>query len=199
MVGQNQGVTNPVEPYPVSRPGIVPIGNGKYIIAGEGEVLLEGIGPGKKVPGSVVMTERGLLVARGGMVFKVFGKLMTANDLISATVESSRKGSSEPLQREMLKQAGAWGGGIAVGKLAAGGTVILGISGGPVGIVVVIVGGVGGSILGYNLGDKAGDLLSPKYPNARPGPGLPERDDGSQREPALLSPGVLNPLYRGPA
>lgn len=114
----------------------------------------------KHIPASGIFTRDSLRQAlRLSMyvrVVQVFGIGFTAYDLYEAGKESFEKYSAKPLEKELVRQAGGWGAGMAGARIGVAVGVTLGLETGP---GVIITGAIGGIIFG-SIGYFGGSVLA---------------------------------------
>ncbi|MFA8325282.1 glycine zipper family protein [Burkholderia ubonensis] len=124
------------------------------------EVLVK---PNPMVPPSGIYTERGLAVTLGlvkfARVVQVVGIVFTAYDLGVATNESFEAKSVKPIEKEVIRQMGGWGGAIAGWKMGAAAGALVGLETGPGAVITGLVGGVVFGSIGYFGGGFAADEI----------------------------------------
>ncbi|WP_322009308.1 glycine zipper family protein [Paraburkholderia sp. J12] len=121
-----------------------------YSEALDKEILVQ---PLPSVPPSGIFTQRGLAVSMGivkyARVVQVFGIAFTAYDLSIATERSYKARSVRPIEKEVVRQMGGWGGaaaGLRVGVVLGA---MVGIETGPGTVITGLVGGIIFGTMGY--------------------------------------------------
>jgi len=117
------------------------------------------------VPAEGVFSQRGLAISMGvvkyARVVQVIGIGFTAYDLGVATDESFKTKSIRPLEKEVVRQIGGWGGAVAGAKMGVAAGALVGIETGP---GTIITGAIGGIIFGA-IGYFGGSLVADQIPN----------------------------------
>ncbi|WP_080427073.1 hypothetical protein [Burkholderia ubonensis] len=124
------------------------------------EVLLQ---PKPRVPPSGVFTQAGLKVSLGivkyARVVQVFAIAFTAYDLGVATDQSFKTKSIRPIEKEVVRQIGGWGGAVAGAKMGAAAGALVGIETGPGTIITGLIGGIVFGAIGYFGGSVVADQI----------------------------------------
>lgn len=111
------------------------------------------IRPDPSVPPSGVFNQRGLAISLGlvkyARVVQVVGIVFTGYDLAVATDQSFKAKSVRPIEKEVVKQMGGWGGAIAGAKIGAATGALVGIETGPGAVITGLVGGIVFGAIGY--------------------------------------------------
>lgn len=107
----------------------------------------------EKVPASAIFTPKSYRFTSGliklAKVTRVFAIGFTAYDLEQASETSIKEKSIKPISREIVKQAGGWGGAMAGARIGTALGVAVGIETGPGAIITGIVGGIIFGTAGY--------------------------------------------------
>ncbi|WP_080437069.1 hypothetical protein [Burkholderia ubonensis] len=131
-----------------------------YSEALDKEVLVQ---PRPSVPPSGIFTPRGLKVTLGlvkyARVVQVFAIGFTAYDLSIATDQSYRAKSVRPLEKEVVRQMGGWGGAIAGARIGAVAGAMVGVETGPGTVITGLIGGIIFGAVGYLGGSFAAALI----------------------------------------
>lgn len=124
------------------------------------EVLLQ---PNPRVPPSGVFSQRGLKISLGiikyARVVQVVGIGFTAYDLKEATDQSIKAKSIRPIEKEVVRQIGGWGGAIAGAKMGTAAGALVGIETGPGAIITGLIGGIIFGAVGYMGGSAVADQI----------------------------------------
>jgi hypothetical protein len=143
----------------------------RKILAMDNEVLVQ---PKPSVPATGVFSRRGLGVALGfvryARVVQVFGLGFTAYDLGVAADDSVKLKNVRPLGKEVIRQAGGWGGAaagswasaVASARVGAAAGSIVGMELGPGAVITGAVGGIICGTIGYFGGSWVADQISDK-------------------------------------
>ncbi|QEZ45245.1 glycine zipper family protein [Cupriavidus oxalaticus] len=127
------------------------------------EVLVQ---PDPRVPPSGIFTKGGLAVSLGivkyARVVQVVGVAFTAYDLGVATDQSFKTKSIRPIEKEVVRQIGGWGGAIAGAKMGAATGALVGIETGPGTIITGLIGGIVFGAIGYFGGSAVADQIPDK-------------------------------------
>lgn len=114
------------------------------------EVLIQ---PRPTVPPSGLFSQRGLAVTLGivkwARVVQVVGIGFTAYDLGVAADQSIHLKSIRPIEKEIVRQIGGWGGAVAGAKMGAATGALVGIETGPGTIITGLIGGIIFGTIGY--------------------------------------------------
>lgn len=100
-------------------------------------------------------------IVKYARVVQVIGIGFTAYDLGVATDQSIKTKSVRPLEKEMVRQIGGWGGAVAGAKMGAAAGALVGLETGP---GTIITGAIGGIIFGA-IGYFGGSLVADQIPN----------------------------------
>ena len=121
----------------------------RHVRNADGEVLLHG----KPVPPYGVFTERSLAGALGlvkyARVVQVFGIVFTAYDLGVSADQSFHAKNVQPIEKELVLQAGGWGGAVAGVKIGGAAGALVGIEAGPGAVITGLIGGIVFGAIGY--------------------------------------------------
>ncbi|CAE6846426.1 glycine zipper family protein [Paraburkholderia aspalathi] len=114
------------------------------------EVLVAG---NPSVPPSGIFTKGGLAITLGfvkyARVVQVFGIAFTGYDLAVASDESFKTKSIRPIEKEVVRQTGGWGGAIMGARIGASTGALVGIETGPGTVITGAIGGIIGGAIGY--------------------------------------------------
>ena len=102
---------------------------------------------------------RAKIFGRVGRVLTVVGVIFTVKDVADATQRSLDRGSIKPLEAEVIRQVGGWGGAIVGGKIGFAAGALFGIETGPGAIVTGAIGAVVFGALGYFCADLIADWM----------------------------------------
>lgn len=132
----------------------------KKILEMDKEVLLQ---PRPSVPPEGVFSQRGLKISLGivkyARVVQVFAIAFTAYDLGVASDHSFKTKSIRPIEKEIVRQIGGWGGAVAGAKMGAAAGVLVGIETGPGTIITGLIGGIVFGAIGYFGGSAVADQI----------------------------------------
>ncbi|GFZ97871.1 glycine zipper family protein [Dyella caseinilytica] len=121
-----------------------------YSEALDKEILLQ---PRPSVPPSGVFTQKGLAISLGfvkyARVVQVFSIAFTAYDLSVATDQSFKAKSVHPIEKEVVRQMGGWGGAIAGARIGATAGALVGVETGPGAVITGLIGGIIFGAIGY--------------------------------------------------
>lgn len=124
------------------------------------EVLVQ---PRPRVPPSGVFSQTGLKVSLGivkyARVVQVVGIAFTAYDLEQAADKSFKTNSIRPIEKEVVRQIGGWGGAIAGAKMGTAAGALVGIETGPGAIITGLIGGIVFGAIGYMGGSAVADHI----------------------------------------
>lgn len=126
------------------------------------EVLIQ---PKPQVPPSGVFTKGSLAFSEGvvkyARVVQVIGIAFTAYDLSVAAEESFKTNSVRPIEKEVIRQVGGWGGAVAGARIGVSTGALVGIETGPGAIITGLIGGIVFGAIGYF----GGNLVADQIPN----------------------------------
>jgi hypothetical protein len=143
----------------------------RKILSMDSEVLVQ---PRPNVPAAGVFSKKSLGITLGivryARVVQVIGLGFTAYDLGVAADDSIRLKSVRPIGKEVIRQAGGWGGGVAGGwataaaaaRIGASTGSIVGIELGPGAVVTGLIGGIIFGAVGYFGGSWIADQIPEK-------------------------------------
>ncbi|KAJ3473095.1 hypothetical protein NLI96_g13136 [Meripilus lineatus] len=94
-------------------------------------------------------------------VVQVVGIGFTAYDLKEATDQSIKAKSIRPIEKEVVRQIGGWGGAIAGAKMGTAAGALVGIETGPGAIITGLIGGIIFGAVGY----MGGSAVANQIPN----------------------------------
>ncbi|WP_233828875.1 glycine zipper family protein [Paraburkholderia sp. ZP32-5] len=121
-----------------------------YSEALDKEILIQ---PNPSVPPSGVFTPQGLgeafSVVKYARVVQVLSIAFTAYDLSVATNESFKAASVRPIENEVVRQMGGWGGAIAGARIGAAAGAVIGVETGPGAVITGLIGGIVFGAIGY--------------------------------------------------
>lgn len=124
------------------------------------------IQPNRRVPPSGIFTEGGLALTLGvvkyARVVQVVGIAFTAYDVGVAADQSFKTKSIRPIEKEVVRQIGGWGGAIAGMKLGAAAGALVGMETGPGTIITGLIGGIVFGAIGYFGGGAVADQIPSK-------------------------------------
>ncbi|HDR9764038.1 TPA: glycine zipper family protein [Burkholderia cepacia] len=124
------------------------------------EILVQ---PHPRVPPSGVFSQAGLKVSLGivkyARVVQVIGIGFTAYDLEVATEQSFKTKSMRPIEKEVVRQIGGWGGAVAGAKMGVAAGALVGIETGPGTIITGLIGGIVFGAIGYMGGSAVADQI----------------------------------------
>ena len=124
------------------------------------------IQPNPRVPPSGVFTQRGLALTLGivkyARVVQVVGIGFTAYDVGVAADQSFKTKSIRPIEKELVRQIGGWGGAIAGMKMGATAGALVGMETGPGTIITGLIGGIVFGAIGYFGGSAVADQIPSK-------------------------------------
>lgn len=124
------------------------------------EVLVQ---PHPSVPPNGVFSQKGLKISLGivkyARVVQVIGIGFTAYDLGNATEQSIHLKSMRPIEKEVVRQIGGWGGAVAGAKMGAAAGALVGIETGPGTIITGLIGGIIFGAVGYFGGSAIADQI----------------------------------------
>jgi hypothetical protein len=89
----------------------------------------------------------------------VFGIVFTGYDLAVATDQSFRAKSVRPIEKEVIRQMGGWGGAIVGARFGASAGALVGIETGPGAVITGLIGGIVFGTIGYFGGRVVADKL----------------------------------------
>jgi len=134
----------------------------KKVLEIDKEVLVQ---PRPSVPAEGVFSQKGLAISLGivkyARVVQVIGIGFTAYDLGVAADESYKTKSVRPMEKEMVRQIGGWGGAVVGAKMGAAAGALVGLETGP---GTIITGAIGGIIFGA-IGYFGGSAVADQIPN----------------------------------
>lgn len=121
-----------------------------YSEAIDKEILIQ---PNPSVPPSGIFTPKGLGATLGlvkyARVAQVFTIAFTAYDLSVASDQSFNARSVRPIEKEIVRQMGGWGGAIAGARIGVATGAMVGIETGPGAFITGLIGGVVFGAIGY--------------------------------------------------
>ncbi|MBN3790636.1 glycine zipper family protein [Burkholderia sp. Ac-20353] len=124
------------------------------------EILVQ---PHPSVPPSGIFSQSGLKISLGivkyARVVQVIGIGFTACDLEVAANQSFETKSVRPIEKEVVRQIGGWGGAVAGAKMGAAAGALVGIETGPGTIITGLIGGIVFGAIGYMCGSAVADQI----------------------------------------
>ncbi len=134
----------------------------KKVLEIDKEILVQ---PRPSVPAEGIFSQRGLAISMGivkyARVVQVIGIGFTAYDLKVAADESIKTKSVRPIEKEVVRQIGGWGGAVIGAKMGVATGALVGIETGP---GTIITGAIGGIIFGA-IGYFGGSVVADHIPN----------------------------------
>lgn len=131
-----------------------------YSLNLDNEFLIQ---PNRRVPPSGIFTRRGLGLSLGivkyARVIQVVGIGFTAYDIGVASGQSFSTRSIRPIEKEVVRQIGGWGGAIAGMKMGASAGALVGLETGPGTVITGLIGGIVFGAIGYFGGAVVADEL----------------------------------------
>lgn len=131
-----------------------------YSLNLDNEFLIQ---PNRRVPPSGIFTRRGLGLSLGivkyARVIQVVGIGFTAYDIGVATGQSFSTRSIRPIEKEVVRQIGGWGGATAGMKMGASAGALVGLETGPGTVITGLIGGIVFGAIGYFGGAVVADEL----------------------------------------